>query len=314
MRAMIVAAGLGTRMQPLTKVLPKPACPVRGLPLVTYQLELLAHHGVTEVILNSHHLPNALIEAAERYCPPGVRLEFSRESALLGTGGGIRRAADFLRESDPCLIVGGDMILDADLTALRTEHEARGDAVTLLLRRDPREAEFGSIGVDADGRVRRIGSRFDLGGVHDAGVYVWANVVSARAFDTMPEREAFGHLDDWLAPRLRDGARDIRANVTGVTECFWEPVGTLSEYLRVNLATSRLSYINVDARAQAAGTRFEDELVIGSGASMGQGAQLRRAVVWEDERVPEGLRASDGVFAGGAFHPCPPTDGPGARS
>ena len=67
-----------------------------------------------------------------------------------------------------------------------------------------------------------------------------------------------------------------------------------------------LSYLDADARAQAAGTRFERDLVIGAGATLGAGASLQRVVVWEDERVPEGLRASDGVFAGGAFHPCTP--------
>ncbi|HJO23318.1 MAG: sugar phosphate nucleotidyltransferase [Myxococcota bacterium] len=304
---MIVAAGLGTRMRPLTELRPKPACPVRGLPLIAFQLELLAHHGVTEVVINSHHLPHALTAAAQRHCPAGMRVEFSHERELLNTGGGIRRAASFLRESDPCLILGGDMLLDADLTALRRRHAERGDAVTLLLRRDPREVDFGTIGVDADGRVRRIGSRFDLGGVRDAGVYVWANVVSARAFDTLPDREVFGHLDGWLAPRLRAGFRDIGAEVTEITDCTWEPVGTMAEYLQANLAPPRLSYIDVDTRARSAGTRFERELVIGAGATLGAGASLRRAVVWEDERVPEGLLASDGVFAGGTFHPCPDT-------
>ena len=304
MRGMIVAAGLGTRMRPLTDWKPKPACPVRGIPLVAYQLELLARHGVTEAIVNTHHLPDVLIAAAERYCPPGVRVTFSHEPELLDTGGGIRRAAAFLRESDPCLIVGGDMLLDADLTALCESHRETGAAVTLLLRRDPRAAEFGTIGIDEEGCLRRIGPRFDLGGVRDAGVYVWANVVSARAFETLPDREAFGHLDHWLAPRLRAGARDIRANVTDITEGAWEPVGTLAEYLRATLEPTRLSYLDADTRARADGTRFEDAVVIGSGASLGKGAALERAVIWEDERVPDGLRASDGVFAGGAFHPC----------
>jgi hypothetical protein len=81
----------------------------------------------------------------------------------------------------------------------------------------------------------------------------------------------------------------------------------MAEYLQANLAPPRLSYIDVDTRARSAGTRFERELVIGAGATLGAGASLRRAVVWEDERVPEGLLASDGVFAGGTFHPCPDT-------
>ncbi len=304
MRGMIVAAGLGTRMRPLTDLRPKPAVPVRGIPLIAYQLELLAAHAVTEVIINAHHLPELLIEAAERACPAGMRLEFSVEEKLLDTGGAIRRAARFLRESDPCLILGGDMLLDADLTSLCRTHRERGDAVTLLLRHDARSQSFGSVGTAPDGRVRRIGSRFDLGGESDAGVYVWANVVAARAFETLPEREKFGHFDHWLAPLLAGGADDIRAEVMDVTHGVWEPVGTLREYLSVNLNPPVLSYIDADARARAEGVELRDDLVIGAGATLAAGARLRRAVIWEGERVPAGTHASDGVFAGGVFHPC----------
>lgn len=304
MRAMIVAAGLGTRLRPLTDLRPKPALPVRGVPLVAWQLELLAQHGATEVVINVHHLPELLMEAARSVCPAGMTLRFSHEPRLLDTGGGIRRVADFLRESDPCFILGGDMILDADLTALRRGHAELGDAVTMLLRRDPRVSRFGSIGVDAQGHVRRIARRFDLGGECDAGLYTWANVVSARAFDAMPEREAFSHFDGWLAPLLEAGAEDIRGVVTDVTESVWEPVGTPEEYLEVNLRPPNVSYLEADARCRAAGARLEDDLVVGAGATLGPGARLRRAVVWDGEQVPAGLEAHDGVFAGGSFHPC----------
>ncbi|HEX2485148.1 MAG TPA: sugar phosphate nucleotidyltransferase, partial [Myxococcota bacterium] len=160
---MIVGAGLGTRLLPLTRLLPKPALPVRGVPLVAYQLALLASGGVREVVINTHHLPEMLEDAARSWCPNGVTLRFSRERELLGTGGGIRRVADFLRESDPCLLLGGDMLLDADLRALVAWHRAGGHDASLLLREDPRAERFGTIGVDSEGRVRRIASRFDLG-------------------------------------------------------------------------------------------------------------------------------------------------------
>jgi mannose-1-phosphate guanylyltransferase len=303
---MIVAAGRGTRLAPLTDLLPKPAVPVRGIPLIAYQLALLAHHGVREVVVNTHHLADRLEDAARRHCPPGVTLIFSREHELLDTGGGIRRVAAFLRESDPCLLIGGDMLLDVDLGALSSAHRERGAAVTLLLREDPRQASFGSIAVDRDGVVCRIGSRFTFGDPHRearAGLYAWANVVSARALDTLPEREVFGHFDHWLAPRLAAGARDVFG---AFVPCTWEPVGTLSEYLTVNRAPARLSYLDADAAARAAGVRFEDDNVIGAGASVGAGARLTRVVVWDGERVPDGRRACDGVFAGGRFHSLAP--------
>jgi NDP-sugar pyrophosphorylase family protein len=301
---MIVAAGLGTRMRPLTALRPKPAVPVRGIPLIAYPLALLARHGVSEVVINVHHLPDRLIDAARRYAPSGLKLHFSIETELLDTGGGIRRAAEFLRGPGPCLILGGDMLLDADLGGLCRLHRDRGDAVTMLLRSDPRAERFGSVGVDAQGRVRRIGRRFDLGGEVASGVYVWANVVSARALDRLPDREVFSHFDDWLAPLLAGGAGDIRGEVKNITDCTWEPVGTLREYLDVNMTPPRLSYFDPDARARSEGTRFEPELVIGAGAALGPGASLRRAVVWDGEHVPAGLQAREGVFAGGSFHRC----------
>jgi mannose-1-phosphate guanylyltransferase len=301
---MIVAAGLGTRMRPLSALRPKPALPVRGLPVVAYGLALLAAAGVREVVINLHHLPGRLREAAERFAPPGMELRFSEEKELLHTGGALRRVADFLRESDPCVVLGGDMIADLDLAALVARHRDEGRAATLVLRDDPRAAQFGSIGVDAGGCIRRIARAFDLGGETRAGVYTWVNVFSARALDTLPEREVFNHLLDWLAPRLAGGAADVVGERLGPEACQWEPIGTPAEYLAANLRPHALSYLDADARARALGWRLEDELVVGPDAEIGAGARLERAVVWERERVPAGLRARGGVFAGGRFHPC----------
>lgn len=304
MRAMIVAAGLGTRLRPLTELRPKPAVPVRGIPLVAYPLALLARAGVAEVTLNVHHRPELLIAAAEAWQPAGLALRFSHEPTLLDTGGGIARVADFLRESDPCLLLGGDMVVDLDLRALVAEHRRSGRAVTAVLRRDERAREFGTIGVDRTGRIRRIGRRFDLGGEVDSGVYTWVNVVSARAFDWLPDRDVFSHLDHWWAPELARGSDAIGAVVLEPADCAWEPVGTPAEYLHANFALPALSYLDVETRAHAAGARLLPELVIGAGAQVGAGARLERVVVWDDERVAAGVRAREGVFAGGRFHPC----------
>ena len=301
---MIVAAGLGTRLRPLTELRPKPALPVRGIPLIAYSLALLARHGVTEVVINVHPLPDILMDAARRHCPAGIDLRFSIEAELLDIGGGIRRVADFLRESDPCLILSGDMLLDADLSALVATHRERGDAWTLLLRAgDPREKAFGTIGVDSEGRLRRIGSHLDLGGERRAGLYAWANAVAARAFDSLPDRNIFGHFDHWIAPQLASGATDIRGEILAARDFVWQPVGAPAEYLAANLDPIQLSYQEAIADAQRAGARIDRDVVIGAGAELGPGVRLRRAVVWDGERVPNGLEASDGVFAGGVFHP-----------
>jgi NDP-sugar pyrophosphorylase family protein len=308
---MIVAAGLGTRLRPLTGLLPKPALPVRGVPLVAFQLALLHRHGVREVAINVHHLPGRLEEAARSWCPPGLALHFSREAELLGTGGGIRKLASFLRESDPCVVIGGDMVLDYDLSALVAWHRAGRHGASLLLREDARAAQFGTIGVDREGRLRRVATRFDLGDESRAGIYAWANVLSPAIFDSLPEREAFSHLDDWWVPAQASGAADVRGLVADATACRWEPVGTPGEYLRANLAVDGVSYLDLDAASRRAGARCERgadgrvSVVIGAGAELGAGARLADAVVFAGERVPAGFSGHRGVYAGGAWLPVP---------
>ena len=157
MRAMILAAGLGTRLRPLTEERAKPALPVRGRPVVSLLLELLARQGIREVMINLHHLPDTIRRAVASDRPADLEIAWSNEERPLGTGGGIRRAADFLRGSETCVVLAGDMLLDADLAGLSRAHRASGRDVTLLLRRDPREASFGSVGVDARGDVVRVG-------------------------------------------------------------------------------------------------------------------------------------------------------------
>ncbi|MDX1648586.1 MAG: hypothetical protein R3263_01910, partial [Myxococcota bacterium] len=143
-----------------------------------------------------------------------------------------------------------------------------------------------------------------LGGERAAGLYTWVNVFSADALATLPEREVFVHLDDWLAPRVAEGRDDVVGECLGPAACRWEPIGTPAEYLAAALRPQRLSYLDADARGREAGWRLEPDRVVGPGATIGEDAQLERVVVWEEERVPRGLRARDGVFAAGRFHPC----------
>lgn len=302
MRGMIVAAGLGTRLRPLTAWRPKPAVPVRGLPLIAYPLALLKAAGVTEVVINLHHLPNVLRAAAEEWVPPGLTLTFSDEPELLHTGGAIRKVAGFLRESETCIVLGGDMIVDLDLPALIARHRDSDRAVSAVLAEHPRSAEFGTIGLDGNGRLRRVGQRIDRGGEEQAGVYTWVNVLSARAFETLPERESFNHLDDWWAPWSEREPDAVGGEVLSAAECPWKPVGTPAEYLDANLSVPDLSYLDVDARSRAIGAHLAPGLVIGAGASVPPDADLEEAVVWDGEQVPSGFRARRGVFAHGQFH------------
>ena len=303
-RAMILAAGLGLRMRPLSELCAKPALPVRGTPVIAYLLELLKRHGVREVMVNLHHLKDSVREAVHEFQPSGIEVSFSDEPELLGTGGGIRQAREFLMQSDPCLVLAGDMLLDLDLAALVSRHRKRGDLATLVLREDSRVGRFGSIGISKGGAVRRIAESFDLGGEHAAGVFTSVRVFSPAALESLPERDCFEDLRDWLVPMLKDNTGGITGELLAQDRCSWEPVGTPEEYLAVNFHPPSLSFIDNDARATERGVKIKHELVVGARATLGAGAKLSRCVVWDGESVPAGTVATQGVFAQGRFISC----------
>src|SRR5258708_4239786 len=114
---MVACAGLGERLLPLTSLLPKPACPVLDRPLVHFNLALLQQVGVDEVIVNTHQLPEAMADAARRGCEAlGLQLQLSHEPVLLGTGGGLKQAEQWLGE-DTFLLLNGKILFDVDLAA-----------------------------------------------------------------------------------------------------------------------------------------------------------------------------------------------------
>ena len=313
MRAMILAAGLGTRLRPLTNLRAKPALPVRGRPVISLLLEMLARHGVRDVMVNLHHLPATIRSAVERDRPAESRITWSREERPLGTGGGIRRAADYLRESDDCLVLAGDMLLDLDLGDLLGRHRASGRDVTLVLRDDPRGRRFGTIGIDADGTVTRIGKAASDGTEIRSALFTGVRFFARDALTDWPDAEAFEDLRDWIWPMTRARRERLGAEILSARSCVWEPVGTHDEYLAANFSPPDLSYLDVESAASAIGVHLEPELVIGAGATIAPGASLRRVVVWDGEHVPDGTRAREGTFAGGRFHPSrpEPSDGRG---
>jgi len=300
---MILAAGLGTRLRPLSDWLAKPAMPVRGIPVIAHTLTWLARNDVSEVIVNLHHLPDGVRDAVERHRPPGMDVRYSLEPEILGTGGGIRAAADFLRDSDPSLVVAGDMLVDLDLRAAVARHrERRNDCTLLACEDDPRRERFGTLGFDAGGRLVRIGRGFDLGGEVGCGLFLGIRILSPGCLRDWPEAPCFEDLRDWLAPRVRAGSCDVRVDALPSRQLLWQPVGTAEEYWTANFEPPALSYLDaIPGEAQATWSE-ETDLIVGRGARIASGASLERVIVWPGEEVAPGVRARDGVWAGGRFH------------
>ncbi len=154
-RALILAAGFGTRLRPLTDTTPKPLLDVGGRPMIAYPLLLARSAGISEVLINLHHLGHQIRAALGDGADYGVRITYSEEDPILDTGGAIKNAERFLRD-DTFVIFNADTIVDLDLPAMLAFHRARGGIATMLLRSDPEVERYGAIAVDSDSRVRRF--------------------------------------------------------------------------------------------------------------------------------------------------------------
>lgn len=152
---MILAAGLGTRLRPRTETIPKPLLPVGGIPLIVWNLSLLRQHGIKDVMINLYHLGHMIERTLGDGSQWGMRIQYSVEPIILGTGGGIKAVESFF-EGDPFLVMNGDTLIELNLTELLERHRSRGGMATMVLREDPEVERWGVVETTRDHRVLTI--------------------------------------------------------------------------------------------------------------------------------------------------------------
>ncbi len=279
---MILAAGLGTRLRPLTDELPKPLVPIGDRAAVAHIAERLAGAGIREAVLNTHHLAEAFTPARIDALP--LRLRVIHEPSILGTGGGVANASALLGAGD-VILWNGDILADVDIAALLQAHRAERARATLAIA--PRAHGEGTVGIDADGAVVRLrGERFgaEARAGDFLGIYAIGPVLRAR----LP---AVGCLiGDGCLPALRAGERIASFAVTTA----WDDIGSIASYLRANarwLARRQAPCYVGEGAVIAEGVTLEDS-VIGAGARVSGRGLVRGAVIWPGARVEAPLEGS----------------------
>jgi len=154
-RAMILAAGRGRRLAPLTDRVPKPLVPVGGAPMLEHILACLRAGGIEEVVVNLHHLGHRIEETIGDGRRHGLRVRYSWEAEIRDTGGGIRHAEPLLA-GEPFLVVNGDSLLELAVREVIAFHERRQAVATMVVRPDSDAERWGLVELDADDRVRRV--------------------------------------------------------------------------------------------------------------------------------------------------------------
>jgi len=213
-RAMVLAAGRGTRLAPLTDTMPKPLVPVAGRPFVEHILAFLRAGGIEEVVLNLHHLGHLIEQHLGDGSRLGLRVRYSWEDELLDTGGGIKRAESLLG-GEPFAVINGDSVLDLALADVLEHHERHGGVATMVVRPDADAARYGLIELDADDRVWRVAGR-PAGGPTTLRPFMFPGlqIFDPAVFQWMDADVAFS-LTRVTYPRLIEAGVTVRGFVTG---------------------------------------------------------------------------------------------------
>jgi len=320
MRAMILAAGLGTRLRPITYAMPKPMVPVLNRPVMEHIARLLAGHGFTETIANLHWFPELIESHFGDGSAFGIELSYSREEQLLGTSGGVRNAAGFL--GDSFLVISGDALTDIDLAAMREFHESHDGIATLATKRVGDTSQFGVAIVGSDGRIQGFQEKPEpaeaLSDLANCGIYMFRSEV----FDFFPPpstSKAAGPDDpagfaDWamdVFPALLAGDVPFYSHEI---DAYWNDIGNLEELRQGNFdALHGAVAVEASAPEVAAGIRaaspldgaeVEAPVLLGAGVELGEGARIEGpAIVGDGCRIGAGARVRDSILLEGAEVP-----------
>jgi NDP-sugar pyrophosphorylase family protein len=309
MKAMVLAAGLGTRLRPATDAVPKPLFPVLGVPAVEWALHGLREAGVTAAVLNLHHLSAAVVRRLGSGRGIGVKLEYSDEPVILGTGGGLSAVRDFFDGEDAFLLHNGDVFTDWDLGAVVARHREAGAAATMALADPADMPQARLVEAGPDGDVVGIRGRPRAG---DGPRYVFSgvSVLTPALLERLPRGAVSCLVEDGLIPLMADGGRVAAATPGGLfcdigtAERFlalqWEVFPEAARLFQMRgLPAPREAGPGVLALGEvhvAAGAVLEGPVVLGAGARVEAGARVGpRAVLCEDAVARPGAVVRDAV-------------------
>lgn len=284
MKGMILAAGYGERLWPLTADRTKPALPVLGKPLVGYVAEYLARSGITEVIVNLHHQPDSVRRALGDGSQFGVNLRYVHEPVILGTSGALDNARDLLA-GETLVVVNGKLITDLDLNAALETHRRTAALATLVLKENPQRERF-SVVETKDGLVTRFGGMPPAQPPNSQTsappplMFTGIQILDPRIFEYIP-RGVFSHSTVDVYPQAIAKGERVAAHVAAG---MWYELSTLQRYLAISLALLNQRGLDVYA---------------GENPSLDRQAEVRESILWNDVTIDAGARVRRAVLGDG---------------
>lgn len=271
MKAMILAAGFGTRLWPLTVDRTKPAIPFLNKPLIVYSVEYLKQFGITEMVVNLHHQGESVQQALGDGSSLGVKIRYSIETEILGTSGAIDHARKWL-EDDTFIVMNGKVITDIDLNAAITTHQERSALATLVLKENTARERFSRVILDNQGNIEKFGTFPDTTNLAEPVplMFTGIQILAPEIFNYIP-RQQFSHSTTDVYPQAIVQGRTIAAHISAGN---WYELSTLARYLTISnqfLADQGKSFI------------------ADTGTTIAEDAQISESVLWKNVRVAENV-------------------------
>ena len=276
---MILSAGYGTRLWPLTEDRTKPAIPILGKPLVGYVAEYLARYGCDEVIVNLHHRPDSVRAALGDGSVFGVHLRYIEEPVILGTSGALDNARELLA-GETFVVINGKIITDIDLHAALETHRRTGAIATLVLLPNPNCERF-TVVEAVEGCLTGFGGMpiaTDYAGRDAPLMFTGIQILEPTIFDYIP-RGVFSHSTTDVYPQAMSGGNRIAVHI-GAGK--WYELSTLQRYLDISLAMLR---------------ERNETVWKGSKCVIARGADVTEAVLWDRVVIKTGARVNRAVLA-----------------
>lgn len=309
---MILAAGFGTRLKPLTLGLPKPMFPVLNRPLLEHTLNFLSSNGIQDIIVNVHHLSEKIVEHFGDGAEFGVRLTFSREDEILGTAGGLKKAQSFL-DKETFLLMNSDVLADIDLNKVLSFHKEKKSCLTLVVRQDGDPEKYAPIELAEDGRITRFVSASikNPPAKTQRVMFTGIQIMEPEIFSRIPSGKFFGTTEDVFPAMIEEGLP-----VYGhLHEKYWIDMGTRGTYIQAQadalegklaLKTSQsrnpegpliVPPVHIGKDCEISNdAQVGPHVVLGKGCRIRSGAVVENSILWEGATIGSGATVQNSII------------------
>ena len=286
MKAMILAAGFGTRLFPLTIDRTKPAIPFLGKPLVGYVAEYVAKFGFKDIVVNLHHQPESVKSALGNGDEFGVKIHYTLETPeILGTAGALDNARDLLSDGT-FLIVNGKIITDIDIEKALETHRKSGAIATMILKENSKYEKFTEVIVQ-NGEVKGFASGFPIpnpkSNIHNPLMFTGIHILEPKVFDYIPRGIYSDIVPTFYNPAIAAGEK-IAAHIC---EGTWFELSTIPRYLDISLAMMKQENVSQGNNCQIAESATVTNSVLWDNVTVKSGANLNRTIIADGVIIPE---------------------------